>query len=147
LFPGLVVASWILILALNGTVAQSILHRMKRNLRPAERIIDLVVPDWVSWVLVGAAAIGLIASGDLQYLGRNAVVVLGVPFLFLGLAVAHMLIARAPFPGVAFVLFYFILIVSGWAMLAVAGIGMIEQWAGLRRRFAGPRGQENEPWK
>jgi hypothetical protein len=31
----------------------------------------------------------------------------------------------------------------GWIVFAVAGIGLAEQWAGLRQRFAGP-GKEKE---
>ncbi len=37
------------------------------------------------------------------------------------------------------VVFYLVLVLFGWpAFLVVAALGFIEQWTGLRRRFAGP---------
>lgn len=148
LFPGLVIAWWVVMLAANGVIAQSVLVRMGRNVRPSERLQDLRLPDWLSWLFVAAAAVALVAGGDVDYVARNALAVLAVPFLFLGLAVVHVLARRTPYPVPILVIFYFILVVSGWAAFGVAGIGMIEQWAGVRRRLAGPQsGQENEPWK
>ncbi len=144
LFPGLVIALWVFMLAVNGMVAQAILTRAGRNVRPSERLRDLRLPEWLSWAFVGTAAVALVSGGDTDYVARNALVVLAVPFLFLGLAVVHVAVQRTPWPGAILAVFYFVLVVSGWAVFAVAGIGMIEQWAGLRRRLAGPPGtQEN----
>lgn len=137
LFPGAVAMIWVVVIAANAGLAQSILVRMGRNLRAPERFADLTLPDWISTLLVGAAALALFGPGDIEYMGRNAALVLAVPFFFLGLAVVHTLAGRAPAPGFLLVAFYFILLFSGWATLVVAGIGLVEQWVGLRHRFGG----------
>ncbi len=89
-----------------------------------------------------SAADALLGPGELEYIGRNLVIILAVPFFFLGLAVIHALARRAVPMAMLLAVFYFVfyglLLFTGWAaMMAVAAIGLIEQWGGgLRRRFA-----------
>jgi hypothetical protein len=145
IFPGVSAAWWLLIAVLNGVLAQAILTRMGKSLRPSPRYSDLTAPDWLSWLVVGAAAMALFGPGELEYMGRNLVMILAVPYFLVGLAVAHSLVARLPSPGMLLAVFYIVVIFSGWAMMAIAGVGLIEQWVGLRRRFAAPgNGQEVE---
>ena len=144
LFPGMVGASWILMTAVNGALAQGILVRTGRNLRPSPRLTDLILPDWMSWLFVASAVMALLGPGEWEYTGRNLAFILAVPFFFLGLAVVHTLVRRVSFPGPLMVIFYFMLIFSNWAAAAAAGLGMIEQWAGLRYRFAGPNKRQGD---
>jgi len=111
---------------------------MGRNLRPSPAYAETTLPQWVSWPLVAAAALSLVGSGDIQFLGRNLAMVLAVPFFFVGLAVVHALARRVAYKGLILISFYVVLVLSGWAMVAVAGIGIAEQWFGVRNRFAGP---------
>ncbi|HEY4635442.1 MAG TPA: DUF2232 domain-containing protein, partial [Rhodospirillales bacterium] len=138
LFPGAVGGSWLIMSVVNAALAQAILVRMKRNLRPTPAYAETTLPQWVSWPLVGAAALALIGSGDLQYTGRNLAMVLAVPFFFVGLAVVHTLARRVAYKGLILAAFYLVLVLSGWAMVAVASFGVVDQWFGLRHRFAGP---------
>lgn len=137
-FAGTAAISWLAILVGNGLFAQVLLVRSGRNLRPRPKMDDFALPDWISWLLVGAAAMALIGSGELAYLGRNLAMVLAVPFFVLGAAVVHFLARRAPSTRILLVAFYAVLFVSGLARLLVAGLGLIEQWVGIRRRFAAP---------
>ena len=137
-FPGALVTSWVVMMAINCIFAQWILVRLGRNQRPSPALADLELPDWLSWILVGSAVITLLGSGSVEYIGRNTVMILAVPYFFLGLAVVHSLAGRVSSPGMILTAFYLILLVSGWAIFTVAGIGMIEQWFGLRRRLKGP---------
>lgn len=136
-FPGSAVVSWLAVLAGNGLLAQSLLVRTGRNIRPRPSATDAVLPDWMSWLIVGASAVALVGSGDIGFLGRNLAMVMAVPFFVLGVAVVHTLAHRAPSRGMVLIAFYLVVLVSGWARLAVAGLGLIEQWVGIRRRFAG----------
>ncbi len=144
LFPGIVVTSWLVMTVVNGALAQALLVRMGRGLRPQTGLADLKLPEWMSALLVTSAAVALLGPGELEYIGRNLVIILAVPFFFLGLAVIHALARRVVPLGKLLAVFYFVfyvlLLIIGWAaMMVVAGIGLIEQWGGgLRRRFAGP---------
>lgn len=137
-FPGLVGCSWVAMICVNALVAEGVLTRAGRALRPRPVYSDLTLPDWISWLFVAAAGLSLIGHGDLQYIGRNVAMVLALPFFLLGLAVVHTLARRVQFSGALLAGMYVVLMMSSWALLVVTGVGLIEQWAGLRRRFAGP---------
>ncbi len=143
LFPGSVVVSWLVMTAVNGALAQALLARMGRGLRPRTALADLKLPEWMSTLLVASAAVALLGPGEVEYIGRNLVIILAAPFFFLGLAVIHALARRAvpmaTLLGVFYFVFYGLLLFTTWAALTVVAIGLIEQWGGgLRRRFAGP---------
>lgn len=135
LLPGLMVSAWMVMLTLNGALAQTILVRAGRNLRPSPDIAALYLPGWIAPAGALAAAIGLLAPGDLGYFGRNLVAVLAVPFFFQGLAVVHALTRRSASGRPLLAIFYVLLIVLGWLVLLVAVLGLAEQIAGFRARL------------
>lgn len=135
-FAGMAAAMWAFGILINMVIAQGLLAKGGRNIRPSPRLRELALPDWLSWALVGAALMALIASGELEYIGQNIVIVLAVPFFFLGLAVMHKLASLTPFPGAMLGLVYVVILVSGWFVLVIAGLGILEQWVGLKKRMA-----------
>ncbi|TCS60131.1 DUF2232 domain-containing protein [Varunaivibrio sulfuroxidans] len=142
-FPGLLGGGWIVLVSVNAAAAQALLARGGKSIRPSPAYRDLILPGWFSWPLILAAVGALIGSGEIEYAGRQIVLLLSVAFFFLGLAVIHSLMRRVAFRGVLLALLYVVLVFSGWFSMVVTGIGMIEQWAGLRERFADPKnGQE-----
>ncbi len=148
LFPGAAVTSWVVMTVLNAALAQGALVRLERNIRPSPAYIALQLPQWMSWPLVAAAALALLGSGEMEYMGRNLAMVMAVPYFLLGLAVLHGLAHQVAFTGLLLVSFYLVILISGWAALVVAGIGVLEQWIGLRDRFGiggATASNENEP--
>jgi len=138
-FPGAMGTSWVLMLVVNALLAQSVLVRLEKNLRPSPRFVDLTLPQWLAWPMVIMAAVGLLASGDVRYIAQNTAIVLAVPYFFLGLSVVHWAVRRLAFSTPLLVTFYLVLFISTWALLLVAALGMAEQWAGLRSRFSTDR--------
>ena len=136
MFPGAMGASWVLMLVVNALLAQSVLVRMGNNIRPSPRFTNLALPQWLAWPMVIMAAIGLLASGDIRYIAQNTAIVLAVPYFFLGLSVIHWAVRRLTFATPLLVGLYLVLLISGWALLFVAALGMAEQWTGLRKRFS-----------
>lgn len=134
-FPGLVAAFWVLMLGANTTAAQGLLAKGKKNLRPSPRLRELTLPEWPSWALVGSAALALIGTGEIGYLGRNLFIVFAVPYFFLGLSVVHVLASSLRFPAMLLALVYLVTLATGWFALVIGGIGILEQWVGLRRRI------------
>jgi hypothetical protein len=71
-------------------------------------------------------------------MAHNLVLILAAPYFFLGLAVVHSLARLAPSKVFVLTTFYVALgVFFAFAGAAVVGLGVIEQWAGVRRRFVG----------
>lgn len=140
--PAAFLGWWIVMTAVNGMIAQGALARFGRAIRPSPAMADLWLPRWPGFAMVAAVALSLF-PGELGMLAENAVIVLGVPFLFLGLGVIHALAGRTPARLLFIFVLYVLLVLLGWPAVIVAAIGFIEQWVGLRGRFAPPRDREN----
>ncbi|MEO5335678.1 MAG: DUF2232 domain-containing protein [Magnetospirillum sp. WYHS-4] len=142
LFPGFAGSAWVVTTVANAALAQALLARSGRALRPSPAFADLTLPDWASVGLVAVAGLAVAATaieaGELRYLGRNLAVVLMVPFFFQGLAVVHAMARRSMNGTMLLAAFYLLVLVFDGAKLLVAGVGVFEQWVGIRRRFAGP---------
>lgn len=137
MFIGMTAVTWLLMMTINSVLAQGLLSRRGWALRPTPRWSDLALPDWISWLLVAAAAVAVFGSGDVEYLALNLVIIFAAPFFFQGLAVVHTLARPFPARGLVLAAFYvalvlFLLFVGA----AVAAVGIVEQWVGIRARIA-----------
>lgn len=148
-FPAIMITSWLIMTLVNAILAQVVLERSGHNLRPRPQGTTIALPEWYAAVTAGAAALALIAPHmDLAAVGfaaRNSALALLVPYFLVGLAVVHVWARRRPARVMILMGFYLLVMVfGGFGMLAVAGLGFMEQWLDLRRRFAAERGQEDE---
>ncbi len=148
-FPAIVMSSWLVMTLVNMALAQGALERFGRNRRPAPKAASIEVPQWYTAVAVAAAALALIArASDWDAAGiiaRNSALALLVPYFLVGLAVVHVWARQWPARLAILAGFYLLLVVFGWvAMLALIGLGFMEQWLSLRQRFAGGNSQEDE---
>ncbi len=142
--PAMVAAAWLVVSVGNGAFAQAMLVRGGRNLRPTPSYSAVEVPDWVAAVLVAGVAGAWIGDGSLGYAARNVAAFALVPYVFLGLAGVHGAVRDRPNGTMLLAVFYgLFFLVFGWAVVIVAGLGLIRHWTKLRRRIAGGR-QEDE---
>jgi hypothetical protein len=142
-FPAIAAGSWLVMTAINGILAQGALARFGLALRPAPDIAELTLPRWPTALLALALLIAVVGSGDLAYLASNLVPVLAIPYFFAGLAVLHALARR--YAGRIFILIpAYLTLLLGWPVLLVAACGMIDQWLGLRQRFAASPPRQGE---
>lgn len=137
ILPGTVAASWMVMTATNGILAQGVLARFGANWRPSPDLAALGLPLWVM-VLPALAAGAVLFGGTARYLGVNAMIALAVPFCLAGLAVLHTFARRFARPAVPLVTFYVLAAVFGWPLLLIALLGLLDLPLGLRRRFAQP---------
>ncbi len=137
-FPGVVMVSWVLMLLVNLILAQAVLQRAGRALRPSLRLFDANLSPMLSWSLLGCAAAGLFLPGQIGYLAINLAIVLALPFFFAGLTIVHLAAAQQAAKLPLLVVFYLLMIVLGWPILVVVGLGAAECWVKLRRRLAAP---------
>jgi hypothetical protein len=89
--------------------------------------------------MVGVATLALVSNilgaEELGYAAYNTAMVIAVPYFFLGLAVIHTLAKRLATPGLILVGVYGVIIISLWAAVVLVGVGIAEQWVGLRGRY------------
>lgn len=144
-FPAIVAGSWLLFLTVNGTLAQGLLVRLGRSIRPTPVYSEIALPDWIYWAIVIAAGVALLSSGTANFVAMNVVAVLATPFFFVGLGTIHIMVRRLTAPTMALVGLYGIILVFGLVpFVAVAGLGFIEQWTDLRNRYGGARAPDEE---
>ncbi len=135
--PGIVAMSWMLMTILNAVLAQLLARRAGWARRPMPDIATLEVPRYCAIALALALAAVLAADGFLGYVAAAAVLVFAVPALFQGLAVIHTLSRRRAPNRVPLILFYVLLTVFSWPLVPlVVLLGLVDVWAGLRRRLA-----------
>lgn len=135
---------WLGMLAVNGILAQGALLRLGRALRPAPDIKQLELPRWLDVAVAVVLAVALLASGDIGYVAQNLLLMLLLPYLFAGLAVAHRWIGRTGAAAPLLLVPFYLLLLLGWVAPLVVGIGLIDQVVGHRRKSAGGPDQEEE---
>lgn len=141
LFLGFSAVMWLLMLVVNGMLAQSLCIARGWSRCASPHWSALRLPAWIDWALAGCALVALLADGDIGYLARNVVIVLLTPYFFVGLAVVHGATARLRARGMVLGAFYASLFIFFFAAAAlVAAIGVAEQWVGIRSRL-----QANDP--
>ena len=139
--PGLAVASWMILLVVNGSLAQNLLVASKRSIRPATALAMFQLPNWMPAGAAAAAVLGFLGSGDLAFLGWNLLVVLLIPFFLTGIAVAHVVSRRWPGRPLVLIMFYVFLVLFSWPVsLLLTMLGVLEQWLDLRGRAVGATG-------
>jgi hypothetical protein len=132
--PGIVAASWMIMAAANAALAQGLLARFGANWRPSPQLAGLGLPLWVP-VALGLAAVATVFDGAPRFIGINMLIALSVPFCLAGLAVLHAAAQRLAHPAMALVGFYTLAGLFGWPLVAVALLGLLESWLGLRHRL------------
>ncbi len=133
--PGLVAASWMVMLVANAALAQGVLVRFGANWRPSPDLAGLGLPRWVPLAL-GLAAAAVALGGAPRFVGVNMLIALSVPFCLAGLAVLHAAARRLSHPAMALTGFYMI---GGAVRLAVRG-GRHSWTVGELARAAAPPG-------
>ncbi|MDR3437198.1 DUF2232 domain-containing protein [Telmatospirillum sp.] len=135
LFPAMLGCGWLLMVVLNGLLAQWIVAKAGQASRPTPAYAEMELPLWSLAILAVAVLVGVTIGGNVGYLARNAAVILIVPQTLAGLTVVHRTLRGRPNRGVLLALFYVVFFVMfGWSLVAVAGLGLVRHWTRLRRR-------------
>jgi Predicted membrane protein (DUF2232) len=132
--PGFTASSSLLMVMINFMLAQLLAVRTGWARRPTPNFERLELPGWL-WPGIAVAAVLVLAGGIIGDLGWSLLIVLVVPYLFLGLALVHVVVRRWSRPGLALAAIYGAMILLGWPILLVLLLGFVEDWAHLRRRW------------
>lgn len=134
--PGVFAASIMVFVVISGALAQALLTRFKRNIRPGGGFTELTLPMPMLYAFGVALALSL-TTGNLGMIGKTLAVILAVAYLLQGLAVLHAWARRWKGASIVLTLLYLALILVWPAPVLVVGLGLVEQVAHLRRRGAG----------
>jgi len=126
--PGFIAFSWGVMMLLNGTLAQSLLVRLHRNLRPTPNLKDLETPQSFLILLGLSLLLSVIGVGSLEILGKNATIVLIFPFFLVGLGLVHKWLRKTSYTIIGLLVFYALLFVFLWPILFVIVLGIIKPW-------------------
>jgi hypothetical protein len=145
IMPGLGAGAWVLIVAGNAWLAQGLLARGNHNLRPTPHILDYSLPRALAIAVAMCAGAGLVFTDVVGFAGKNLCLILAMPFVFAGVTLLHVGVLRAGARRGAVIGLYAALsiaiVVFSWlAILALAGLGFVDQIAGLRGRLQLPPG-------
>lgn len=136
--PAIIVVSWMLVHLVNGVIAQAVLVKLGRALRPTPTSASLILPLDVAAVLAFSAAFAAIGQDPgLAYIGRNLLLVTACAYMLAGFAAAHRWTAgfkhrRWVLGGV-----YASAVLLQYPLIALTLIGLIDQLAQARQRYAG----------
>lgn len=132
--PGLVGVSWLLMMTVNGLMAQSLVRRLGRNIRPNMCVSETELPSWAVLGFSLAALAAVIGPAPVAAIGLGMALMLALGFFFVGLGVLHAILRGHPMVLAAL----YVSLVLSWPALLVTALGLVEQWADLRRRVASP---------
>lgn len=134
IFPGAVMAVWLLLLAVSTAGAIALLHYRGALGRPTPRMEDLRTPLWIPVAFLVALLVVWGGDGNYAYLGQNAAIAIFVPMFLVGIGTFHAIARCTPIPFVILAVFYGFMIVFPPLSVPVALIGVADQLLGLRRR-------------
>jgi len=137
-FPFLVTAWWIVVVVANAAVAQKLLARRGLEIRPSPDLAMTLPPFMLLPAMVAAVVVALVGSGWFGFVATNVALILCVPYFLTGLAVIHAVSRRWNGRTAILVALYLLLLLFRWPLIAIAGLGMVEYWIGLRHRYGAP---------
>ncbi len=141
--PGMAAAGWLVRVVLSTMLALWLANRRGRCPRPLPVYTDLTLPDGLVVLLAGLVAVGVLVPGDIGYTARNGAVLTVVPFILRGFAAVHMAARQTRFATGLLTAFYVVFVMaSGLAVLAVAGLGLVDHF--VRRRSQKPSRDRQE---
>ncbi|MBO0334508.1 DUF2232 domain-containing protein [Sneathiella sp. CAU 1612] len=143
LMPQFLGPLWGVFILLSGCLAQGVLVRFNRNLRPTPELTKMALPNWLALAFIGATVLSVLLDATVPLLGA-LVITLEILFFLQGMAVIHVVSHR--WNGRPFILgaIYVATVMMLWLVLIIAILGLMENWVGFRRRFAAPPRQEED---
>ena len=124
--PGFLALSWSFMVLINGALAQGVLVRFQKNLRPSPSLQDLKAPKYLSLFLGLSLFLAIFGVETLGIIGKNFTLVFLFPFFLIGLGLIHEWLHKSSFATFALTLFYFCLLVLLWPVFIVVVMGFLK---------------------
>lgn len=116
----------LVLVILNGILAQRLLGSKQQHIRPSETFQPVSLPVYYLWGLVGAAVIFVLSWGNA--VGMNLLIVLCTGLVITGLSFIHEIHRLYKLSTISLVVFYVVMVLLGWLIVLVALLGLVEPW-------------------
>lgn len=139
LAPLLAATVWTMSSLFNVWLAARICRASGRLVRPWPDLARMELPRG-ALAGIGAAFLASFLPGLLGLVAELFAATMSTAFLLLGLAVLHVTTRAVPARGLVLFALYALLLLQPWISIFLIGVGIAEQFFGLRRRFGPPPG-------
>ena len=140
-------ASWPLLLLGNLQIAQALLVRLNRNLRPQENYDRLQLPLWLVAPLATFMLSAGLTSGWVSVLSAALAANIFAAYFLLGLAIIHAISRHWNGRGFLLAVLYFLIFVMAWVIIPVSLMGLLDtrfDFRGLNQRPDKPSNAEGD---
>ncbi len=131
--PGLFIAAALLTTSTNYFLARSGLARTSTT-GGSEPGFAWDMPDWLVWLLIGAASLFLSGLPIVKEIGLNGLLVMMTLYLLQGLAIAAFWLRRLKLPPLVGILGVVLLLLQPLLLLLLTGVGLFDIWFVFRRQ-------------
>jgi hypothetical protein len=126
--PGFFAFSWGIMMLINGSLAQSFLIKLNKNIRPSPSFDALHLPSSFLIALGISLVLSFVGVGYIELIGKNAAFILTFPFFLVGIGVVHRWFHKTSYPTLGLTIFYFLLGLFLWPLLVVVLLGILKPW-------------------
>lgn len=133
LLPGMLTGFWMLALLAGGALAQAVLEKIKRNMRPRPDFAGIQLPNWMAAVAAVTMAGAMFIPDPVGLYAVSMAFAACFGFLVQGLAVVHAFNRKIQGGTILLAIFYLLVFAPVWPAMLLVLLGAVEQFAGFRR--------------
>lgn len=133
LFAGLLLTSALWTVWLNMVLGHKMLQRLTETGSPWPDYREWRLPDHLVWLVIATAVLLLIPGERLTGLGSNMALVLGVTYLFQGVAVFAHFLEKWKLPRLLRLFFFAVVMLQVYGIIMLALTGLAEVWLNMRK--------------
>ena len=134
---------WGIIILISASLAQGVLTRFKRNIRPTPEFSGLQMPKWLAALTIGVIILSMFMDGSGVILDA-VVITLEIVFFLQGMAVIHKISRSWTYRLMVLVAVYLIMVLMFWPVLVITILGLADSWIGFRNRATASPNQEED---
>ena len=127
---------WMLCLLLHGWLANRLLVKANKAIRPHFFITPFPLPHWLLHLLLIAALASVIGGPSLAFAGKACFMMLLFPYFLHGCSMMHHHVAKWPNRLLFLFFVYFLLFALLWPVLLLVGMGLWQQLISVNKHLS-----------
>jgi uncharacterized protein YybS (DUF2232 family) len=133
--PALLALFWMVVIFMNGLIAQYTLVRFSANARDSLEMNQIELPQWVVVIFLISILLAALLNGGMGSFSTNLAAILAFPILLSGLGVVHIIADKSGHRTGALFAVYLIITLSRWAALILVLVGVLDHFIKMKDRL------------